>query len=162
MAYDRKTWVDRESEFPNRRTLTAVSGSANTYDVTRAEGTVSVEGDAFDAENMNDLESRIAAGFTGVPENPEVVTVQTTTSWTSQSTTAGTEYWEQSVTVPGLGTSDQVDISLDADGLNQLLEDGVTALWAENTGGACVIKALGAAPTVALTLHLTLTEVSST
>ena len=93
---------------------------------------------------------------------PDTVTVQTTTSWASQSTTAGTEYWEQSVTIPGLGASDQVDIALDADGLNQLLEDGVTALWAENTDGACVIKALGAAPTVALTLHLTLTEVSST
>ena len=161
MAYERKTWVDRESEFPNRRTLTAVSGSANTYDVTRAEGTVSVTGDAFDAENMNDMEGRIAAGFEDTPSPPNVVEVQTTTSWTSQSTTAGTEYWEQSLTIPGLGASDQVDISLDADGLNQLLEDGVTALWAENTDGACVIKALGAAPTVALTLHLTLTEVST-
>lgn len=99
---------------------------------------------------------------TQLPPPSTVVDVPTTTTWTSQSTTAGTEYWEQSVTVPGLGTSDQVDISLDADGLNQLLTDGVTALWAENTDGACVIKALGAAPTVALTLHLTLTEVSST
>lgn len=88
--------------------------------------------------------------------------LQTTTSWTSQSTTAGTEYYQQAVTVTGLTATQQVDISLDADGLNQLLTDGVTALWAENTGGACVIKALGAAPTVALTLHLTLTEVSST
>ena len=91
-----------------------------------------------------------------------VVPVTATTNWASQSTTAGTEYWEQSVTVPGLTATQQVDISLDADGLNQLLTDGVTALWAENTGGACVIKALGAAPTVALTLHLTLTEVSGT
>ena len=95
-------------------------------------------------------------------EKAQTADVPTTTAWTSQTTAAGTEYWEQSVTVPGLTATQQVDISLDADGLNQLLEDGVTALWAENTDGACVIKALGAAPTVALTLHLTLTEVSST
>lgn len=90
------------------------------------------------------------------------VTVTTSTTWTSQSTSAGTAYWYQTVTVPGITASSEVSISLDADGLNQLLEDGVTALWAENTDGACVIKALGAAPTAALTLHLTLTEVSST
>ena len=63
MAYSIKTWVDRESEFPNRRTLTPVSGQTDTVDVARAEGTVSVQGDAFDAANMNDLESRISAGF---------------------------------------------------------------------------------------------------
>ena len=65
MAYTVKTWANRESEFPDRRTLTPVSGAANTYTVTRAEGTVTVQGDAFDAENMNDMESRISAGFSG-------------------------------------------------------------------------------------------------
>lgn len=63
MAFQRKTWVNRESEFPTRRKLTQIPTEPDTYTVTRAEGTVSVEGDAFDAENMNDLENRISRGF---------------------------------------------------------------------------------------------------
>lgn len=61
MPYVKKTWVDRVSENPNRRTLTAVSqdGSNQVVDVTRTEGEVSKEGDAFNAENMNDLETRV-------------------------------------------------------------------------------------------------------
>lgn len=63
MAFEKKTWKNRQSEHPNRRTLTKVSGQENSYDVERDEGLVLEEGDAFDQETMNDLESRIAAGF---------------------------------------------------------------------------------------------------
>lgn len=66
MAFEKKTWVDRLSEFAGRRLLTRVSGSADgqmVVDVTRAEGNVSREGDAFSAANMNDLEQRIADEF---------------------------------------------------------------------------------------------------
>lgn len=161
MAFQRKTWVNRESEFPTRRTLTQIPTMANTYTVTRAEGTVSVEGDAFDAENMNGLEGRIADAFSGVPGKSKAVTVKTTTSWTSKNTTAGVAYWEQAVTVPGLTAQTQVDIALDADGLNRLVEDGVASLWAENNTGNLTVKALGAAPTAALTLYLTITEVTA-
>ena len=59
MSFTKKTWVDRVSENPNRRTLTIISQDENTrvVDVARTEGEVSKEGDAFNAENMNDLES---------------------------------------------------------------------------------------------------------
>lgn len=87
-------------------------------------------------------------------------TVKTTTSWAKKSTSAGTQYWEQPVTVPGLTAQAQVDIALDADGLNRLLTDGVSALWAENNMGNLTVKTLDAAPTAALTLYLTITEVS--
>ena len=63
MAYDKKTWKNRQSEYPNRRTLTPVDGQDNTYDVARAEGLVMEEGDAFDQDAMNDLENRIGNGF---------------------------------------------------------------------------------------------------
>ena len=66
MAYDKKTWVNRSSEHPTRRVLTPVSGAENTYDVTRSEGTVTTEGDAFNAVNMNDLEDRIEDGFNSI------------------------------------------------------------------------------------------------
>jgi hypothetical protein len=62
MAFSIKTWVDRLSEFPNRRKLDS-TGITDTYDVTRAEGTVSTEGDKFNAATMNDLEQRINSEF---------------------------------------------------------------------------------------------------
>lgn len=59
MGFVKKTWKDRVVEFAGRRTLTnTTTNAAVTYDVTRAEGTVSEEGDAFNAANMNDLETR--------------------------------------------------------------------------------------------------------
>lgn len=53
-----KTWKQRIVEFPGRRRLDDTS-SADVYDVSRAEGTVTQEGDGFTAANMNDLEQRI-------------------------------------------------------------------------------------------------------
>lgn len=66
MAFKQKTWKDRLVEFAGRRTLNRISGSADTQmvvDITRSEGTVSQEGDAFSAANMNDLEQRVADEF---------------------------------------------------------------------------------------------------
>lgn len=45
-----------------RRTLTP-TGAENEYDVARAEGVIAEDGDPFNAETMNDLEQRIAAGI---------------------------------------------------------------------------------------------------
>ena len=60
MAFNQKTWENRVSEQPQRRLLTPTDGgTAYTVDVTRQEGIVIQEGDAFCAENMNDLECRI-------------------------------------------------------------------------------------------------------
>lgn len=61
--YEKKTWVNRQSEHPARRKLTP-TGNDNEYDVSRAEGTIMEDGDAFDADTMNDMERRVAAGFT--------------------------------------------------------------------------------------------------
>lgn len=60
MAFTKKTWKDRITEFPTRRTLTKSDGSTELVTVARAEGTVSQEGDAFNAASMNDLEERIS------------------------------------------------------------------------------------------------------
>lgn len=63
MAFTKKTWKDRITEFPTRRTLTKSDGSSELVTVARAEGTVSQEGDSFSAENMNNLETRISNEF---------------------------------------------------------------------------------------------------
>lgn len=62
--FETKTWTDRVTEYPTRRTLTKEDGSKEVVTVARAEGNVSAEGDAFSAENMNDLEARILAALT--------------------------------------------------------------------------------------------------
>ena len=73
MAFAKKTWKDRVSQYPNRRTI---NDGVVTKQVTvgRDEGTTTEAGDAFDATNMNDLEDRIDAGFSGVVTNDNIMT----------------------------------------------------------------------------------------
>lgn len=68
MSYRRKTWQDRNSQYPYRRLLTDITGTNPpvTVDVSRAEGDVTTEGDPYSANNMNDLEGRIANQFTAL------------------------------------------------------------------------------------------------
>ena len=63
MGFTKKKWKNRIAEYINRRLLTMEDGSTNLVTVARDEGTISQEGDAFNAANMNDLEDRIEAGF---------------------------------------------------------------------------------------------------
>ena len=63
MAFEKKTWTDRIAEYINRRLLTKEDGGTEIVTVAREEGTISQEGDAFSAANMNDLETRIDDEF---------------------------------------------------------------------------------------------------
>ena len=64
MAYTKKTWKDRVSQYLNRRLLTDVNtGDTQLVTVARDEGNVTEAGDTFTASNMNDLEDRIDNGF---------------------------------------------------------------------------------------------------
>ena len=69
MAFSLKTWVNRISEYPNRRKLTHEDGSTELVTVARAGGQISAEGNAFSAEEMNDLENRIKGGFDEVNQS---------------------------------------------------------------------------------------------
>lgn len=81
MAYVTRTWKNREVDDPYKRAITVTSIESQTdpgkeFDIeagdvikgfiARDEGTVIEAGDAFSAANMNDLESRIAAGFSSL------------------------------------------------------------------------------------------------
>ena len=70
MAFSKKTWKDRVSQYPNRRTI---NDGVVTKQVTvgRDEGTITEQGDGFTASNMNDLEDRIEQGFDDVALNIE-------------------------------------------------------------------------------------------
>lgn len=69
MGFKKKTWKNRIAEYINRRRLTMEDGSTSLVTVARDEGTISQEGDAFNAANMNDLEDRIEAGFADVSQS---------------------------------------------------------------------------------------------
>lgn len=77
MAFVKKTWKDRIAEFPTRRRLTKEDNTSELVTVAREEGTLSQEGDAFSAENMNDLENRIDAEFTALNGNLTYSTKET-------------------------------------------------------------------------------------
>ena len=85
MSYSRQTWNDRSSEYPNRRTLTNVNDPSDikTYDITRAEGTVAVEGSPLNADAMNGLEGRIEAMNTSLVGSAVTVTLPAA-SWNSE------------------------------------------------------------------------------
>ena len=81
MSFKQKTWKDRISEHPTRRTLTDVSNNTTkTVDVAREEGTISQEGDAYSAANMNDLEQRVADGFSTLSQDSVKIATKNTTS----------------------------------------------------------------------------------
>lgn len=84
--FEAKTWKDRITEYPTRRTLTKEDGTTEIVTVARNEGTVSEAGDAFSAENMNNLERRIAAGF-GVLLSGTLAAGETSISFTSEAIT---------------------------------------------------------------------------
>jgi len=92
--FNKKTWKDRESQYPRRRLLTPVEeGDAALYTVSRAEGTVTEEGDAFSAENMNDLETRIKSECDSIrsalaTQQASIGTVATSVTTTNNRVTA--------------------------------------------------------------------------
>lgn len=71
MAFNKRTWKDRESQYPDRRKCVNVAtGAVVTFDVTREEGQVTQEGTALNAATFNDLEDRISAGINGATLTP--------------------------------------------------------------------------------------------
>lgn len=94
MIFNKKTWKNREVEFPGRRTLTPAG--ENVYDVTRSEGLILEEGDAFDATNMNDLEVRIETGMGAVAAKYEAtLTLDGWATSTSEEQSAGYPYAQE-------------------------------------------------------------------
>lgn len=84
MSFVTNTWIDRVSEYPNRRTITNVNDSSDvkTVDVSRAEGTVTTQGTPLGASALNDLESRISAMNTSLVGSAIEITLPAN-SWNS-------------------------------------------------------------------------------
>ena len=96
-------------------------------------------------------------GQTGdVAVQPSIVpgSLSLTASWEDHET-----YFTQALTFEGMPANGKVDLQPDYATINQLIDDGVTSLYVENTDGVLTAYATGAAPTVALTIQCTITEV---
>ena len=102
--FTKKEWKNRLAEFAGRRTLTDVAtGASQVVDVARNEGTISQEGDAFSAANMNEFEQRILEGFTQAEKattelnqkiGADPVLIKTITSFSDTFKTIGVD-WTQ-------------------------------------------------------------------
>jgi hypothetical protein len=67
MAFVKRTWKDRISEYPNRRTIND-GYVTKRVTVGRDEGNITEAGDSFNASNMNDLEDRIEKAIQGASD----------------------------------------------------------------------------------------------
>lgn len=96
-------------------------------------------------------------GQTGdVAVQPSIVpgSLSLTKSWGDHGT-----YFTQALTFAGMPANGKVDLQPDYATINQLIDDGVTSLYVVNTDGVLTAYATGAAPTAALTIQCTITEV---
>lgn len=150
MAYAKKVWKDRQTEYPTRRRLSP-TGTEDVYDVSRDEGLVIEEGDAFSAANMNDLEDRVASIR---PKTSALIL--TAAGWA-----ASGENFVQTVQVSGVTGDTFVTLLPTAAQAAQMLEDGTAALIPESGTGTVSVTSVGAAPTVDMTLEILLQEVNA-
>lgn len=122
----KKIWKNRITEFPTRRELTKEDGSSEIVTVTRNEGTVSEEGDAFDADTMNNLEERIDAGFADVnrklSQTPILISTSTSGSYTIPASDIDT-YKKIQVIAMNTSLNANTEISMDVSVLKELGTD---------------------------------------
>lgn len=150
MAYTGKTWKNRIVQYPNRRTLTDTNSESTVYTVARNEGEITQEGDAFSAENMNDLESRIANGFTAVEPEIATVTLQAS-SWSNGTYTI----YDERIHVNN--TQETTQVLMPARGITEeQLEALVSASIIDYSQdeGIAVFKAMGDVPAINIPVRI--------
>lgn len=122
MAFSKKTWLDRIAEYPTRRRLKKSDGTDEIVSVSREEGAISQEGDAFSAANMNDLEDRVASEFNSLNLKMEsAITTNNIATWltshimakTVQITTSVNPYSFKEVTISLGITGNYIVISIE-------------------------------------------------
>ena len=136
MAFVKKTWKDRIAEFPTRRRLTKSNGDSELVTVAREEGTLSQEGDAFSAENMNDLERRVDDAISEINSNLNELKTVVSNTERAIGTLDGSILYEKVYTVNTMSANTNVTLDTDftIDSYDRLVE--VTGAVTRSNGTA--------------------------
>lgn len=103
MSFNKKTWVDREVQYPGRRTLTHADESTEVVTLTRNEGAVAEAGDALNASTLNNLENRIESAIEDVVSSTAPAPQVLHGAWTAASSSAVDTQLTESITLtPGI------------------------------------------------------------
>ena len=154
-------------------TTTSLGGvivpSANGLSVA-GDGTISISTATTSAAGAVQLDSSPANGSTHALTSGGAYSALTlkqnkiyTDSVTTTTTWSGSDPYTQVVTLSNytVTANSKVDIQADATAIAQLISDSVTGLYILNNAGTLTMYAIGGAPTAALTLQVTITEVTA-
>lgn len=119
--------------------LLIVETSAGTRSISKGSIITSTE-----KSNWNAKQAKIVTGS---------ITLSTG-NWSGSGTT-----YTHTITISGGTTASKIDLQPNSTVLNQLIKDGVSALYIENNSGTFKAYAIGAKPTANLTIQFTRTEV---
>ena len=150
MAFSRKTWQDRVVEYPNRRDLIDTNNISATYTVSRNEGEVTTEGDAFNASNMNNLEARIINAFADVETEVSSITLAVN-SWSNGTYTIRDSRIHVS---GGQETTQEIMPARNITAAQLKAWNKAMVIDYSQSEGQIVIKALGTVPTVAIPIRI--------
>lgn len=121
------------------------------------EGTILNQQNLLSAETANAL----GLGADATPNDALRAVAYKTGSISLSTSWSGSGPYTQTVTVTGVNTTSRsrIDIFPDAATVSQLVTDGVYALYIDNDNGTLTAYAVGAAPTVSLTIQVSVHEV---
>lgn len=138
-------------------TITSSNLTTNRALVSNASGKVAVSAvTSTELGYLDGVTSNVQTQLNAKQSLVKKATITLSTSWTGSASP-----YTQTVTVSG-GTADtQVDLQADATVIQQMLDDGTTALFIANNSGTFTAYAVGKKPTAALSIQATLTTVSS-
>lgn len=120
--------------------------------------------DAVDITVLNDnfdtIDAKIKEAIDGGGDSKQDAvktgTLVIPTAWVENS---GVFTQTLSTSPPGVTANSKIDLQPSSTVLSQLIADGVTALWVQNSNAVLTVYALGAAPKVALSVQCTRTEI---
>lgn len=112
----------------------------------------------IDSAPVSESDHPISSGavyeaLAGKQDGIRLASINLSNSW------SGGNPFTQTVSLSGITVNSKVDLQPDAQVLAALLRDGATAIWVQNDNGTLTACVMGGAPTEAMTIQCTVTEV---